>query len=385
MIRKNARLGDVAEFIRGITFEPKDVHEVVKADLIGCMRTKNVQEKLDLNDVWGLDRRLVKNKNQFLIEGDLLISTANSWNLVGKACWVPRLSYESTFGGFISVLRVNQQLVHQKYFYYWFTSKYIQELVRSFGQKTTNISNLNFSRVLNLEIPLPSLAEQHRIAKILDDAELLKAKREMTVSKLNDLAQSIYKENFLKLPIIKLGEICTFQNGGTPSKSISEYWDGNIPWISSADIVDNEIVHDRNFITQEGLDNSATNLSPKGSILVVTRTGVGKVAITRKPTAYSQDVVALTLKKGFDTNFVAEALKFNQPMFLSNARGATIKGITRGVLESAAIPSVDQKSQEAFGALIGAINQNKENLLKADNKMNSFLLSLQQSAFSGKL
>ena len=191
-----AALGEVSEFIRGITFTPNDVEEVASTNTVGVMRTKNVQEQLDLNDVWKINRKFVKNKNQYLEEGDLLVSTANSWNLVGKASWVPLLNYESSFGGFVTVLRGNKKLVDRRYLYYWFVSDRIQELLRSFSNKTTNISNLSLSRAKELTIPLPPLAEQQRIAALLDTADRILKQRELAIAKLDQLAQSVFVEMF---------------------------------------------------------------------------------------------------------------------------------------------------------------------------------------------
>ena len=79
-----AALGDVAAFIRGITFKPDDVISPENDGTVACMRTKNVQMDLDISDVWGVPQSFVKNKDQFLKTGDILVSTANSWNLVGN-------------------------------------------------------------------------------------------------------------------------------------------------------------------------------------------------------------------------------------------------------------------------------------------------------------
>jgi type I restriction enzyme S subunit len=106
----SARLGDVARFVRGITFKPTDVVPLDTPGSVDCMRTKNVQAELDATDVWAVEASLVKRKDQFLISGDTLVSSANSWNLVGKCCWIPELGRPTSFGGFISVLRANRAL-----------------------------------------------------------------------------------------------------------------------------------------------------------------------------------------------------------------------------------------------------------------------------------
>jgi type I restriction enzyme S subunit len=192
----SAQLGSIARFIRGVTFKPNDVVPKGTIGSVLCMRTKNVQVSLDTNDVWAIPTELVKRADQFLQEGDLLISSANSWNLVGKACWVPKLPSNATFGGFVTVLRPDQTKVNPRYLYHWFTAERTQELLRSFGQKTTNISNLNIGRCEAMEIPLPTFDEQRRIAAILDQAEQLRAKRRAAIALLDQLPWAIFLEMF---------------------------------------------------------------------------------------------------------------------------------------------------------------------------------------------
>lgn len=189
-------LGKVAVFVRGITFTPKDVLPVGTPGTVACMRTKNVQTELDLADVWGIPESFVRRGDQYLLPGDTLVSSANSWNLVGKCCWVPRLPWTSTFGGFVSVLRPDPAKVEPRYLFRWFASDRTQATVRSLGQQTTNISNLNVDRCLKLKLRLPPLGEQGRLAEILDKADALRAKRRAALVQLDSLTQSIFLDMF---------------------------------------------------------------------------------------------------------------------------------------------------------------------------------------------
>jgi type I restriction enzyme S subunit len=191
---KTCKLSDVATFIRGITFTPEDVVNERDDKLVGCMRTKNVQEQLDTRDVWFLDKSFVKSSNQILKEGDILVSTANSWNLVGKACWVPALDYQCTFGGFICALRADEKEINKRYLYHWFTAAKTQSLLRSFGQKTTNISNLNLKRALDMKLMLPTKDEQLTIVHKLDLAENILRLHESGVSTSKAYLHVLHKE-----------------------------------------------------------------------------------------------------------------------------------------------------------------------------------------------
>src|SRR5581483_7825539 len=86
--------------------------------------------------------------------------------------------------------------IDPRYLYHWFASPRIQATVRSFGQQTTNISNLNVDRCLRLPLSLPPLSDQRRIAAILDAADTLRSKRRAVLAKLDTLIQSVFLDMF---------------------------------------------------------------------------------------------------------------------------------------------------------------------------------------------
>lgn len=137
-----------------------------------------------------------------------------------------------------------------------------------------------------------------------------------------------------------LANICNFMNGGTPSKKRPEYFQGDIPWISSADIVDGEVTEPRNRITKAAIAESATNLVPKGTVLLVTRTGVGKVTVAPFDLCFSQDITAIIPKQKdkFLPEYLAYFLQSCEASLKAQQRGATIQGITREALKSLNVP-----------------------------------------------
>ena len=93
--------------------------------------------------------------------------------------------------------------------------------------------------------------------------------------------------------------------GGTPDTKVERYWSGGIPWISSADIEGINSLRIRRRITEEAVRSSATNLVPTGAIIVVTRVGLGKVAIVPEALCFSQDSQALVFNRELvDETFV---------------------------------------------------------------------------------
>ena len=143
----------------------------------------------------------------------------------------------------------------------------------------------------------------------------------------------------MEWPRVRLGDVAQeFISGGTPSTKVDHYWTGDIPWITGADVTDNVVVAGRKWITREAIDNSATHVVPKGAILLVTRTGVGKVAIAGADIAISQDLTGIVLKEGTNADFVAAAIRQKTRNLLDIQQGAIIKGVLRKDVEKLEIP-----------------------------------------------
>lgn len=141
-------------------------------------------------------------------------------------------------------------------------------------------------------------------------------------------------------PTVKLGDLGRFASGGTPNRKREEFYQGETPWISSADISEDGKITARRFITDEAIAKSATTEVPAGTLLVAVRIGVGKTALTTSPTCFSQDVVALldTDPNEVSTGFLQHLITWLRPHLEQIARGVTIKGITIGDLKDLNIP-----------------------------------------------
>lgn len=131
---------------------------------------------------------------------------------------------------------------------------------------------------------------------------------------------------------------CIVENkgGGTPSKAKASYWGGDIPWASVGDlsIEGNYIETTRNFITEEGLKNSSSNLVQSGDLIVAIKIAPGKAKIASCDVAINQDLRGLTLKSFITVNFLV--YYFQKLNFIGN--GTIVKAITKQTLESTKIP-----------------------------------------------
>ena len=146
-----------------------------------------------------------------------------------------------------------------------------------------------------------------------------------------------------------------FVNGGTPSTQIAEYWNGNIPWITGADILNQKVAVIRRYISKEAVKNSSTNIIEKGNLLLVSRTGVGKLSITPFDIAISQDFTGVYVKSSeLDTVYLFRYFDFAQKELKTQNQGTSIQGITRETLSSIKIPLPPTKAEQT--AIATALN-----------------------------
>lgn len=154
-------------------------------------------------------------------------------------------------------------------------------------------------------------------------------------------------------PVVDLAQVAHFLNGGTPSRSNPEFFRGDIPWITGADINEGKVTAPRSFITEEAIRRSATNRVPAGTVLLVTRTGVGKVARSDFDLCFSQDITAVCHDETrVDPSYLVHYLRTQKPRFERSARGATIRGVTREAVSKLPLPLPPLPEQRRIAAML---------------------------------
>lgn len=157
-------LGAEVEIIRGITFPASAKNREDGKGLVACLRTTNVQDVVDWDDLLYVPEIYVKNSDQYVKKNDLLISMANSKELVGKVCLVDRDDIRCTLGGFIASIRCKESVLPEFLMILLRNPVTREKLIESSTQ-TTNIANISLGRLRPLEIRLPTLKEQSNIVK----------------------------------------------------------------------------------------------------------------------------------------------------------------------------------------------------------------------------
>ena len=162
-----AALRDTFEIVRGVSF-PKTARKLEpQAGHVACLRTANVQREVQWDNLWFVPEQYVKVENRYIQPFDILISVSNSLELVGKVAQVTNIPQKSTLGAFISLLRPWAGL-DSKFCYYQMASTEIQSEIRYSASTTTNISNISSSRLSEITLKVPPLAEQRRIVAAVE-------------------------------------------------------------------------------------------------------------------------------------------------------------------------------------------------------------------------
>ena len=389
-------LGAHAKLIRGITFKPADKCDAEDRNAVVCMRTKNVQTTLDESDLIAVPSNLVKDPEKVISPGDVLVSSANSWSLVGKCCQVRNLRYPSAAGGFISILRPTTEELDPSYLYRWFSSVNVQRRVRSFGNQTTNISNLDHKRTLKLQIPLPPLAEQKRIAGILDAADALRAKRRESLAQLYTLLQSTFLDMFgdpvtnpMGWDVRPMGQSMRIRRGGSP-RPIQKYLGGNINWIKISDATssanDIYITSCAQKITADGLSKT-TLLEPGSFVFANSGVSLGFARILKIKGAIHDGWLAFDrfAPDVLNALFFLKALNGITDHFRRTAPAGTQPNLNTGIMKAFGLflPPIDL--QNHFAAVVESVEQQKASQRVHLDELDTLFGSLQSRAFAGDL
>lgn len=216
------------------------------------------------------------------------------------------------------------------------------------------------SYVAEIEIPLPPLLEQQRIAEQLEQADRLRRTRryalELSDTVLPAAFLELFGDCFSKGPHDHFGKLVKITGGGTPSRDRPEFFQGRIPWLTSKDMRGDYIWDTEEHITEAGIDNSATKLVPADSILVVVKSKILMrrlpVAIAKVPMCHGQDIKSIQCSEGLHHEFARFVLKHYERRLLNIARGANTEGLTLPMLEELPVPKVDFREQQKFAAIV---------------------------------
>ncbi|TDE51437.1 restriction endonuclease subunit S [Flavobacterium sp. GT3P67] len=325
--------------------------------------------------------------SRFFKKGTLLLAMYGS---VGKTA-IAKIEL-STNQAILGINLKDEKQLNIKYLRYWFLTIKEQLLNRAVG---VALSNISLGIVKDLEIPLPPLPAQQKIANILDKADELRQYNKQLIKKYDALTQSLFLDMFGD-PVknekgwekIGLGEISKMASGSTPSRTNENNFKGNIPWIKTTE-VNGKIINDTlEKISEEALENSSCRLFPKGSI-VIAMYGQGKtrgqIGILGIEAATNQACCVLKPSNKMNFQFLYYTLSMLYDDLRSLGRGGNQPNLNLGLLKNYELINPPINRQNQFADRVELIETQKLQVQEALAKSEELFQSLLQQAFKGEL
>ncbi|QLQ09857.1 MAG: restriction endonuclease subunit S [Nocardioidaceae bacterium] len=305
------------------------------ADKVPFLRTSNVLwDEIDLAVVDAMAIPEYELTEKCLEPGDLLVCEGGE---IGRAAIWEGGAEPMSFQNHLHRLRPKVDDVDPRFYVYFLQSAFTQlGIFEGAGNKTT-IPNLSSGRLKALDVPHPPLPEQAAIADALRyvqtvrrlNARLIAMTEELKAAAMQQLFSAGLRGTRRRSPrsvrspsweLRSIPDLCDISSGGTPKKSVAEYWSGDIPWVSGKDLKRPALEDATDHVSQDGVDNGS-RLAPADSVLLLVRgMGLAKdlpVAVITRPMAFNQDVKALVSKDGYSGSFLRSAVYAGKDRLLS--------------------------------------------------------------------
>ena len=293
--------------------------------------------------------------------------------------------------GIRKVKPLDPHILSNNWLYFVLQSPQVQATIQShtYGITITHAS----SAIPYISIPLPPISEQRQIVKILALSNALKQLQFKVKLQLGNFPMALFCETFGHpsqwQDTVQLGEVVEFIGGGTPSRKIQKYFTGDIPWATSKDIKSRYLHDAQEHITEEAIQNSATRLVPKDTILIVVKSKILAhslpVTITTRSFCFGQDLKGLVCNPGIEPQFIADALIAQSQYILDRARGVNTEGLTLEILRRVPIPKIGSIQQQQYVKRITILNEIENATMASSKIITDLAQSLLTHASTGEL
>lgn len=396
MSAPRVKVSELAEQVRGVSYGKDDASDSPQPGYLPVLRAGNITDDgLVFDDLVFVPRERISEKQKIRRHDVVVAASSGSLDVVGKAA--PALAdLDGSFGAFCKVLRPNSK-VHPSYFAHFFKTLDYRRRVSALAAGA-NINNLRNEHLDDMEIPLPPLAEQRRIAEVLDRAEALRAKRRAALAQLDFLTQSLFLDLFgdpIKNP------------RGFPVRPIIELIDPQRPISYGILMPGPDQVNGVNYIrvvdmkkggidlsgirkTTESISNSfRRSLLKAGDLLMSIRGHVGRFAVVPPEldgANITQDTARLAVV-GASPVFVRECLRTDgfQRWMAKHTKGVAVRGINLGDVKAMPIILPPRKTQDEFARQADLVEKLQSSHRASLAELDALFATLQHRAFRGEL
>ena len=325
------------------------------------------------------------NRKFYAQKGDFLIALSGA--TTGKSTIYSLKDNQYLVNQRVGIIRPITNNVRTELFFKYYL-QYISHLVlhRAHGSAQPNISPKDLANFL---LPCIDEKEQVEIGKLLSNIEEgIRVKQEQ-LKALDELLQSRFTEMFGTLDMSKasddwqsLGLLAKIHTGTTPSTTNADNWNGDILWITPAEIKsDSYYIYDTTRkITKQGQLSKSLTIMPRDTVLLSTRAPIGKVGIVGKPMACNQGFKNFECGKKLNPIFLYVLLKYNTTYLNSLGTGTTFKEISKSNVEKIKIPVPCVEKQNQFAEFVQQVERAKE-IVKIQIKDLQELLALKMDEY----
>jgi type I restriction enzyme S subunit len=396
-------LGNAFDFIRnGASIKQADNKTGYPITRIETIWNESIDTtRLGYADIF--DKEIAKYEKYILQDGDILMTHINSPKHLGKCAIYKGFPKTLIHGMNLLCLRPKTTSTIPQYIFYFFNSKNFRELLPSISNQSVNQASFNVGKLKELQIPLPPLAEQQKIAAILDAADELRQKDKALVAKYDELTQALFLDMFgdpvsnpkgwekeaLKECTSKIG------SGSTPRGGKESYQEEGISLIRSLNVYDNEFLYKNLAHISDEQANQLKNVTVEIDDVLFNITGASVcrctiVPVDVLPARVNQHVSILRPSKEklnplyLSHLMISESTK-KQLLRVGSAGGAIMEAITKEQLEKYFIPVPSLKLQNQFAERVNVIEEQKKIAQASALKSEELFNSLLQKAFNGEL
>jgi type I restriction enzyme S subunit len=337
-------------------------------------------------------------------ENDVLLNITG--DSVARTCVVPNDVLPARVNQHVAIIRPNKSL-DPTFLNYYLASPAMQGYLLNIASTGASRNAITKAAIEKLIIPAPKIDEQHKIASLLSSYNNLIENNNKRIKILEQMAENLYKEWFVRFrfpghettPIENgipkgwelkhISEIGDVIGGGTPSTEKDEYWNGNIPWLSPADLSDFQGIYigkGANNITELGLAKSSAKIMPKDTVLLSSRAPIGYVALAKNDICTNQgfkSVVCNTQK--IKPSYLYLNFKLNRTYLQNFASGATFPELSGSMVKKIKVLVPSISLLEKFDTLVRPLFEKTDILLSQNQNLIKQRDLLLPRLMSGKL
>ncbi|TAL36995.1 MAG: restriction endonuclease subunit S, partial [Spirochaetes bacterium] len=298
---------------------------------------------------------------KYFEKGDVILAKITPCMENGKAAFVQDIPTQVAFGSTeFHVLRPKKE-IHGKYLSYLIRDPRFRKVAEINMTGTAGQRRVPTAFLERYKILLPPLEEQIRIATRLSRIEGLIARRKESIRLLDEFVKSMFLEMFgdpvrneKGWEVKPFSEIGQFISGGTPSKERDDFWNGDFPWVSPKDMKMTYIHDSIDHLSEIVFEETALKRIDPGCILIVVRGMIlahsFPVAINEVPVSINQDMKAIKLRDGINSQYMVNCLNAMKRLILSSitTAGHGTKRFDSEVMNTIMIPIPEISFQDKF-------------------------------------